>query len=304
MRASDDNKLRGAVRKTSRTDRLQAELAAAHEELRRRMDEIEEARRQVEETQANLIQAERMAALGGLVAGVAHEINTPVGITLTAASHLADRTTAIRRLFEDGRIRKADFEEFIATATEASTLILANASRAAELIQSFKQVAADQTSAERRAFELKPFIQEVLLSLSPKVRQAGHTVTVDCPDGIRVDGFPGAFSQVITNFVMNSLQHAYQDGRAGYLSLSVRESAPGLLELRYTDDGCGITRENLPRIFDPFFTTRRGTGGTGLGLHIVSNIVTDTLKGGIEVETTAGGGTSFVVTFPRVIQEG
>lgn len=180
--------------------------------------------------------------------------------------------------------------------------MLTSTQRAANLIQSFKQVAVDQTSDERRCFDLKTYVDEVLLSLMPKIKRTRHTVTADVPADIEVDSWPGPLSQVLTNLVMNSIIHAWGDDTeaSGSMRVEGRLLDDGtMVELRYSDDGRGIPPENLPRIFEPFFTTRRGSGGSGLGLNIVFNIVRQTLKGSVNVESTPGAGTTFTVRFPR-----
>lgn len=280
------------------SDRLQAQLASVNQELGRRKAEAEEALESLKTAQESLVQAEKLASLGALVGGVAHEINTPVGIALSCASHLADSTASMRKLFEADDISVDDFERFMDTVKDTTGLILSNCERAAELIRSFKQVAVDRTSSERRRFDLGAYIRETLSSLGPHLRQAGHAVRMDCPDGIVMDSYPGALSQVLGNFVMNSLVHGYDQGAQGTLSIRVEADGADAIRLVYTDDGKGIPEENLGRIFDPFFTTRRGSGGSGLGLHIVYNLVTGPLGGHVTAESPKAGGTAFTVTIP------
>lgn len=282
------------------SDRLQEQVSAVNQELQRKKEEAELALTRLKEAQENLLQAEKLASLGALVAGVSHEINTPVGIALASASHLSETTAAIKALFDAGAIRKSDFQDYISTASEAAGLILSNCNRAAELINSFKQVAVDQTSAERRRFGLDAYLHEVLRSLSPKLRQAGVDVSVQCPTALEVDSYPGALSQVLTNFVMNSIIHGFDDGRRGHIRITVDQSGEDQVDLTYQDDGKGMPDAIRQRIFDPFFTTKRGSGGNGLGMHIVFNIVTGTLRGQINVESEEGGGTKFLVSFPRI----
>ena len=270
------------------------ELAAR--EAKERADRaLEELRR----TQADLIQAEKMASLGALVAGVAHEINTPLGNALMGATHLQDRLESIGRLVQEGKLRRSDFADFQETAEELSRLMVLNLRQAGELVQSFKQVAADQTSDERRRFALKPYLEDLATSLSPSWRRAGHSLRVDCPEDIEIDGYPGALAQVLTNLVMNSIIHGYQDGKPGHLLIAASTPSPDLVELVYTDDGKGIPAADLGRVFDPFFTTRRGTGSTGLGLHIVYNLVVNTLGGRVAAESRLGEGVRFTIRFPR-----
>ena len=256
------------------------------------------AEQALRQAQQDLIQAEKMASLGSLVAGVAHEINTPLGNTLTASSHLYDKVTELATMLEENRLRRSDLVAFVGLLTETTRLMVTNCERAAELVQSFKQVAVDQTSGERRRFDLKQYIDEVLLSLRPRLRKTGHRIAVECPENLEIDGYPGAVSQLLTNFLLNSVMHAYDAGQAGAIAIRVRRLEDGLVELTYTDDGKGIPPELLGRIYDPFFTTRRGTGGSGLGLHIVYNLVTGTLRGQIAVQSEPGHGTCFTVRFP------
>ncbi|WP_404380953.1 PAS-domain containing protein [Caenispirillum salinarum] len=272
-------------------------------ELQRAKDEAERALADLQATQASLIEAEKMASLGGLVAGVAHEINTPVGIAVTTATFLQEKTVALKTVFETGKVKRSDFESYLGSAMQSTELMLTSTQRAANLIQSFKQVAVDQTSDERRRFDLRTYVDEVLLSLGPKLKRTRHTVLCEVPADIEVDGWPGPLSQVITNLVMNSIIHAWGDDAdaAGTIRVEGGLIDDGArVELRYSDDGRGIPPDHLSRIFEPFFTTRRGSGGSGLGLNIVFNIVRQTLKGTVDVDSAPGRGTTFTVRFPRV----
>lgn len=266
-------------------------------EAQRARAEAEGALAELRTTQQSLIQAEKMASLSQLTAGVAHEINTPIGTALSAATTLQRRTNAFVQSVTGGTITKSDALKYADLAAECSTLITSNIRRAAELIRSFKQVAVDQTSGERRSFDLAAYVKEVVCSLSPRLKQTSHGVELDCPAGIVISSYPGALAQVITNLVVNSLVHAYPDGRAGMITLSLRRQRGEMLEFIYQDDGVGIPEAHRARVFDPFFTTRRSEGGTGLGLHIVYNIVTQTLMGTIRLETVSHG-TQFTIQFP------
>lgn len=260
------------------------ELAQALESLRRTTDE--------------LVRSEKMAALGGLVSGIAHEINTPIGIGVTAASHLAERTQALTKVYEAGQLRREDLASYLATASESTEMMLANLRRAAELIRSFKLVAVDQTGEQDREFDLGDYLQEVIRSLSPQLNRSPARVVVSCLPGIRLYGNPGDLSQILTSLVMNSLTHAF-DGRAsGQIRIEVSESSDEVM-LHVSDDGCGIAPEHLPHIFEPFYTTARGRGGAGLGLHIVYNLVTQRLRGSVHCTSTPGAGTSFEIRIPR-----
>lgn len=270
-------------------------------ELQRSRDAAERALSDLKEAQRSLIQAEKMASLGQLVAGVAHEVNTPIGITVTGASQLDIEVEAIRGLHAGGIMKRSDFERFLEMAKELSGLVLANSQRAADLIQSFKMVAIDQSSEERRHFPLKSYIEEALRSLGPSLRASACRVSVECGEGVEIDGYPGAVSQILTNLVMNALTHGFDNRPGGSIAITVRGLSGDRLELAFADDGRGIAPEVVPKIFDPFFTTRRGNGGSGLGLHIVYNLVTTTLRGTIQVESAVGEGTRFILVFPRVM---
>jgi len=264
--------------------------------------EVNRAVDQLHETQDRLVRNEKLASLGALVAGVSHEINTPVGIGVTAASALQEQARRISRQYAAEGLKKSDLDHFLALATESSDIILRNLQRAADLIQSFKQVAVDQASGERRQFAMRTYLEEVLRSLGPKLKRTPHAVHVDCADALILDSYPGALTQVLTNLISNSLLHAFPDGRSGRIDIAVRQQA-GEVRLEYSDDGVGIPPDNLRRVFDPFFTTKRGSGGSGLGMHIVYNLVTQMLDGAIDIASTIGQGTRVIVTFPREVRQ-
>jgi len=270
---------------------------AAADALQAQMAETQAALEALRATQDKLVQSEKMASLGVLVAGIAHEINTPVGIAVTAASHLGERMALLAEAIREGTLKKSQLLDTIATSQQSVAMVLSNLERAAELIQSFKQVAVDQTSREQRTIDLDVYLHETLHSLHPRIKATPHRVELLCPPGITLHLAAGALSQVVSNLVLNALDHAFVDGRAGTLRLTVTQ-AGDQIALTMADDGVGIAPEVLPRIFDPFFTTRRGAGGSGLGLHIVYNLVTQTLGGSIAVESTPGHGTTFTVTLP------
>ncbi len=263
------------------------ELQKANLALRESLEELHR-------TQNQLIQSGKMAALGNLVAGVAHEINTPVGIGVTAASLLEEKTSEIALSYSSGQLRRSDLEKYFKMATQSSTSILSNLERASELIQSFKQVAVDQSVEEKRRFRFKRYMDEVLLSLWPGYKRTGHTISVSCPDDLFVYSYPGVFMQIITNMVVNSLIHGFEDIEQGHIHISVSEQE-NELHFRYSDDGKGMNEEHIRKIFDPFFTTKRARGGTGLGMHIVYNLVTQTLDGQIECSSVPGKGTDFFI---------
>ena len=280
------------------TERKRGEQALRdlNHSLETQVQETQRALAQLKVAQSQLVQAEKMASLGGLVAGVAHEINTPVGVGVTAASHLQSEVRAMRQAAGENKLTKAQFEKLLLSFEQASDIILINLRRAADLIKSFKLVAVDQSSDEQRRINLKGYIEEVLLSLRPKLKTTRHRIELDCPDDIEILTTPGALSQILTNLVVNSVTHAFEPDGAGLMTIQVCRQGDRV-ELCFSDDGKGISAENLPRIFDPFFTTRRGQGGTGLGLNIVFNLVHQTLGGSVEVASTPGQGTRFTLRF-------
>jgi signal transduction histidine kinase len=273
-----------------RVDDRTSRLEYANSELVTTLSRLKDA-------QNELIRTEKMAALGDMVAGMAHEINTPLGVAITASS-LIDRSMAeVRAAFENGTMTRGDLERYINSCTESSQIIQANLGRAGELVQSFKLVAADQSSEERRSFDLCDYARDVLVSLQPSFKKTGHRIVVSCGESVPVYSYPGSFSQIITNFAMNSLLHAYPGRNDGIMTITITVENEVLL-LNYRDDGCGIEPENLDKIFNPFFTTKRQKGGTGLGLHVVYNIVTQKLAGMIDVESRPGEGVHFIVRIP------
>jgi PAS domain S-box-containing protein len=254
--------------------------------------------RELEEAQEQLIESEKMAALGGLVAGLAHEINTPLGVGLTAASHLRDRVLATRRALERGALKRAELEALLADGEESAGLVVANLTRTADLVRSFKRGSVDQCSEERRTFDLGESLAEVVASLRPQYRRRPLRVVVDCPPGVSVDSLPGAVAQIVTNLVQNALLHAFGPDEPGTIRIAAAANGDDV-ELVYTDDGRGMDDAVRRRVFDPFFTTRRREGGSGLGMHIVYNLVTGALGGHIACASRPGEGTTFRMTFPR-----
>ncbi|MBE9562773.1 MAG: GAF domain-containing sensor histidine kinase, partial [Proteobacteria bacterium] len=271
-------------------DNLEHKVAERTQELSSALDHLKT-------TQAQLVESEKMASLGGLVAGVAHEINTPIGIGVTAASTLADRTTETVTLYTNKQLKGSALTAYFNMAQTSSNLILNNLNRAAELIQSFKQVAVDQSNLDKRSFVVKKYIEDGLLNLKPHLKKTQHQITVNGDEKIEINSYPGAFSQIVTNLVMNSLNHAYQVEEAGNILFELKLVSERLI-IEYSDDGCGISPENLDKIFEPFFTTARMEGGTGLGLHIVFNLVSQKLNGTINVQSEVGVGTKFILNLP------
>lgn len=255
------------------------------------------------QAQNKLIQSEKMAALGGLVAGVAHEINTPVGIGVTAASHLGLLVDKLDRLYRSGELSKQDLEESMDELQQTAQVISSNLKRAADLIQSFKQVAVDQSTQERRRFNLSSYLQEILLSLNPRLKRTGHRVEVNCPPDVELDSYPGALSQILANLVMNSLVHGFEREPQGRIEISASHQGKAV-QIKYRDNGCGMSSEQAAHIFDPFYTTKRGEGGSGLGMNVVFNLITDKLGGSIECSTAPGQGLAYRILLPLAVPVG
>ncbi|MDO8943206.1 MAG: PAS domain S-box protein [Desulfobacterales bacterium] len=251
----------------------------------------------IQDQQDQLLENEKMAALGRMVAGVAHEINTPVGIGLTAASHFQEKLTDLCALYKNANMKKADLDGFLAEADESVRMIRGNLDRAAQLIQGFKGVAVDQSGEGRRVFDLRLYLDEILLSLRPALKKTRHEVTVNCKPGLLVDSYPGALSHTVTNLVMNSLIHGFEGVERGAIAIAA-ELAGDEIHLAYSDDGVGMPPEVRRQLYEPFFTTKRSQGGSGLGMHVVYTAVTQTLGGKIACESSPGHGTTFTITFP------
>ena len=286
-------------------ERRDQEVLNARRELELRICEVDVSNRELsgtlqrlKQTQKQLIDNEKMASLGALVAGVAHEINTPIGVGVTAASTLRASTKIAKKEYESGSLTQSALLRYWEQSEAASTMILGNLERAASLIQSFKLVAVDQSSSDIRRFNLKEYLGEVLQSLYPQVRKAGLSSLLECEDDLIIHSYPGALSQIVTNLVMNAISHAYPNGESGQLSLKVWAAESGEICLQFKDDGVGIPAEHLARVCDPFFTTKRGSGGSGLGLHIVYNLVTQQLCGRIKIDSVVGEGSCVSLYFP------
>jgi signal transduction histidine kinase len=276
------------------------ELQANQGNLEKKSADLEIAFNELQMTQDRLVEAKKMAALGALVAGVAHEINTPVGTSITLASTLMDETKLLLAAVATRQLKQSTLNNYLEIAQESTSLILSNLNRAAELVQSFKQVAVDQSVQEQRTFGLKQYLEEVIVSLSPQFRHTSHTVKIKGDNSITIHSYPGAIAQVVTNLVTNSLTHAYLSDQSGQLCFEIMQQE-GQAIVRYHDDGCGIPAEILGRIYEPFFSTARDKGGTGLGLNIVYNLVTQKLQGRIDVKSEVNKGTQFEIALPLTV---
>jgi len=281
-------------------------LELSLKELERQKDNVEQARNDLsqvvatlKQAQSNLQTSEKMASLGALVAGVAHELNTPIGNSLLTSTALGDMVRDFaRRLKEDGGLKRSALEALLADAQKACDIMAHGLTRAADLITSFKQVAVDQASGQRRRFRLDEVLHDTLATYAAQLRRAGCSVTLDVPADLVFDSYPGSLSQVLSNLIGNALLHGFDGRESGVLAISARREGPDLAVLQMKDNGVGMSEVVLHKIFDPFFTTKMGQGGSGLGMNIVYNIVTGVLKGTIRVESVPAAGTSVVLELP------
>ncbi|TWI69893.1 PAS domain S-box-containing protein [Pseudoduganella lurida] len=276
-----------------------AELRSAKERAERTSGELAAALDHLRMTQDELVRRDKLAALGGLVAGVAHELNTPIGNGLTIAGAMSDHLATLRGQLEAG-LRRADLEQYVAHAGEAEAVLLRNLQRAATLVTSFRQVAVDTAGSQRRTFRLDAFIAELAAPLAAAMPVPRPRVVQQVAPGLAMDSYPEPLAQALAALVENAVRHGLAGRADGVITLSAREAGDGAIAIAVADNGAGIAAENLARVYDPFFTTRRGTGGAGLGLHVAHNIVTGVLGGRIAVASTVGHGTTFTLTLPVI----
>jgi len=273
-----------------RVKKRTAELQQLNSELNNSIEELKN-------TQDQLVRTERLASLGSMVAGVAHEINTPVGVCVTAVSHLESQAAHYNKLYESGNLTRHDFESLLNIAIESSKIMHSNLDRTADLVRSFKQLAVDQTSDEQRHINIKHYLEELMISLRPLFRGLHHRFEFVCPDDINIESHPGAIAQIFSNLINNSIVHGFEGIEEGLIKIEIERDKEKIL-IHYCDNGLGVTQENLQYIFDPFFTTRRNKGGSGLGMSIVYNLVTNQLKGNIRVTSEPHQGIHFYISLP------
>ncbi len=266
-------------------------LKEANNELIQTLEKLHQFQRQ-------MVQNEKMASLGDMVAGVAHEVNTPIGLGVTASTMMLDRLSDMRKAFEDKTLKASSLSKFIVEGEENLNIIYRNLNRAAELISSFKQVAVDQSSENNRVFSFAKLMDEILMSMRPKLKKVNHLINVNCADNLVVESKAGPINQVMINLIMNSIIHGFEDVDKGQIDITIESINNTKICIEFKDNGKGIPEHLRKRIFDPFVTTKRGQGGSGLGMHLVYNLVTQALNGSISVLSEEGQGVQFRIIFP------
>ena len=281
----------------SQNQALEDRLSARTDALKESNQELLSTLEKLHEFQGQLVETEKMASLGDMVAGIAHEVNTPIGLGVTASSLLADKLAEIKQAFDDKTLKSSQLKKFLNDSDENVAIIFRNLERAAKLISSFKKVAVDQSSAESRTFNVQGLLDEVLLTLSAKLQSANVSVTVNCPNDLIINSKPGPINQILINLILNSIYHAFEGLDQGAITINVMNLSDQL-HINYSDNGIGIDESIKAKIFDPFTTTKRGRGGSGLGMHLVYNLVTQALDGHIVLESEQAHGVTFDITFP------
>lgn len=267
------------------------------DELRKRNSELAASMETIQMAKDQLVESEKLASLGGLVAGIAHDVNTPLGVSVTATSFLQDRVSKLQNAYDNKKLTGSTMTSFLSEAQQTINLLTNNLNRASDLISSFKQVAVDQTSEAEREINVSEYLGEVVQSLAPNFKKTDHTIDIQCPSDLSIKCAPGVLAQILTNMIMNSLIHGFENKSKGQIKVVISKDDGNLL-IDYADDGKGLEKDTLARHFDAFFTTRRGKGGSGLGTHIMYNLVTQTLGGAIEAFSEPEKGLQYKITIP------
>lgn len=275
--------------------RTESELVHKTTELEKTIDTLSMA-------QGKLVESEKLAALGGLVAGITHDVNTPIGVGVTATTYLHDRIQDLGKRFEEKSLNSNDMKAFIAEGNQSIELLHNNLNRASELIASFKQIAVDQASEAVRTINLKTYLKEIITSLKPKLKKAKHDINISCDDDITLKVPAGAISQIFTNFLMNSVLHGFDGMEDGLIDIKIEDKGDNVA-IEYSDNGKGVSPAQLKMLFEPFYTTKREEGGSGLGTNIAFNLVKQTLDGEIEAYSEEGQGLTYKIEFPKEKQE-
>lgn len=263
--------------------------------IKQKDKELKESYAKLQEMQEEIVQREKMASLGSLVAGVAHEVNTPLGVSITSASMILESCTKVKRSFESEELTEEDLKEFLDSSIDACSLLLQNLENAARLIRGFKQISVDETSDQKREFDVKQYLEEIVRTLRPQLKKSVATVELECPENIIVNSYAGSFAQIFSNLIQNSILHGFEGKENGKIIIKVIDKGERL-DIEYIDDGIGIDESIKEKVFEPFVTTKRARGGSGLGLSIVYNLISSSFGGSVRVESEKGCGVHFYIT--------
>jgi C4-dicarboxylate-specific signal transduction histidine kinase len=274
----------------NRRRKTETTLITTNKDLKSSIQELSKA-------QDRLLEAEKMASLGQLSAEVSHEINTPIGISITSTSYLSDSINKLNQDINDQKLSKRTIDLFIANAQQSVALLSNNLQRSAELITSFKQVAVDQTNDKVRLISVAKYLDEIIQSIHPKLKKTTHRIKVNCDPHIEVYSHPGAIAQIIINLLINSIIHGFNEINRGEMTIDITLEHHQLI-INYRDNGVGLKQDELALLFNAFYTTKGEQGGTGLGTHIIKNLVEDTLNGSIHAESKLGEGLYYQITLP------
>lgn len=266
--------------------------------VKQRTIKLEESINELKLTQKQLVEAEKMSSLGELVAGVAHEINTPLGIALTSSTYISDQLDTLNELFSNNKLTKSSLTTITTNTVSSSSLLQSNLKKASKIITSFKQVAVDRTTEERREFNVYQYIEEILLSLKSEIEKTSHRINIICETDIVINSYPGAISQIMSHLILNSINHGFDGIKKGKIDITITKGDEKLT-IHYSDTGRGINQADLQKIYEPFYTTKRNRGRSGLGMNIVYNLITQRLKGVIQCESLINWGTDFYIEFPH-----
>ena len=272
------------------------------EQVRIRSNELERAQQQLHDSQEKLTRSEARATFSTLIASVSHELSSPIGNSVMASSSLREFSLELRKKAGEGTIRRSDIPRFLDELDEAASLIERNLRRASDLLSNFRQVSADQASEQRRVFDLAETINEIIGTIRPSLKRKSHRIQLDVAPDIEMDSQPGFLGQIVINLINNAYLHAFENRNDGLLIIHAEPVGDQVL-ISFKDNGCGIAQGNLDKIFEPFFSTKIGAGGTGLGMAIVHNLVTKTLRGSIAIQSTLGQGTQIDIRLPRVLPQ-
>jgi len=279
--------------------RIEAEVILKNAELKTVNDALKASLNNLKQTQEQLIAKEKMASLGGLVAGVAHELNTPLGIGVTAASYLKDQTDELIKLNENKQLQQSNFNQYLAMIQDSSVMVLNSLQRASTLISSFKNIAIDQIHEKKQTLIIKNILDNVLLILMPSLEKHNHKITINCNNELQIESYASSLMQVFTHLISNSLLHGFEGIEEGKITIDICENEDNQVLISYHDNGKGIAIEHQQKVFDPFFTTKRNQGGAGLGLHVIYNIICQNMSGSISVDSPQGEGATFLIHLPR-----